>query len=153
MRIKGVNSMAALSAHTMFIPECGCQIWLGGVNSFGYGRLFLNNKRVLAHRAAWQLTYGEIPGNMCVLHRCDVGSCVNPNHLFLGTQADNVLDMDNKGRRRVGAGTKHRKAKLTDDQVLAIRSSNKTPNQLAEEFGMHPSSIRLIKAKKIWRHL
>jgi len=152
VRVKGVNSMATFSAHTIFIPECGCQIWLGDQRN-GYGRVFINNKRMLAHRASWQLTYGELPKNMCVLHKCDVGLCVNPAHLFLGTRKDNMIDMDNKNRRKAGVGERHRKAKLTNAQVLKIRASGKTPNQLAEEFGMHPSTIRMIKKHLIWRHL
>lgn len=78
-----------------------CWNWRGSTCG-GYGTVRMNMRRVLAHRAAWKLTFGDIPNGMQVLHHCDHPSCVNPAHLFLGTQTDNLRDMSKKGRGRTG---------------------------------------------------
>ncbi len=78
----------------------GCWGWVSGTDAFGYGRLIApgGRKNLKAHRVSWELHNGPIPGGMCVLHRCDNPPCSNPDHLFLGTKADNVADMNAKGR-------------------------------------------------------
>lgn len=75
-----------------------CWLWTRYRQSHGYGAMYFNSTRQLTHRISWQLANGAIPPGMNVLHRCDVGACVNPDHLFLGTQPDNVRDMIDKGR-------------------------------------------------------
>jgi HNH endonuclease len=88
----------------MTVPDSqiigSCIEWSGGKNKSGYGRKWHKGRVLLAHRVAWIETHGPIPDGMCVLHRCDVRSCVNVEHLFLGTQADNMRDMAEKGRAR-----------------------------------------------------
>lgn len=79
----------------------GCWLWTGATSPGGYGKFYLAGRAVGAHRAAWMLMRGEIPPGMQVCHHCDVPGCVNPNHLFIGTQKDNMRDMDAKGRRVV----------------------------------------------------
>ncbi len=75
----------------------GCWLWQGSLTPLGYGQFsYLGDQR--AHRASWRIFCGEIPSGMFVLHRCDVRNCVNPEHLFLGTQADNIRDKVAKGR-------------------------------------------------------
>lgn len=83
-----------------FIPEpnSGCFIWIGAASELGYGRFRFNGTVQGAHRVSWQLANGPIPDGMHVLHRCDVPSCVRPEHLFIGTDLDNVRDMHAKGR-------------------------------------------------------
>jgi hypothetical protein len=79
--------------------ESGCWIWTGStMGQMHYGALWLGHKYIAAHRLAWQLFKGEIPKGKSVLHRCDTPLCVNPGHLFTGTQNDNVQDCINKGR-------------------------------------------------------
>lgn len=79
----------------------GCWLWAGATKPNGYGNFALNGKTLGAHRAAWLLMRGDIPAGMQVCHCCDVRACVNPEHLFIGTQQDNMDDMDAKGRRVV----------------------------------------------------
>jgi hypothetical protein len=85
----------------------GCWEWRGAKSRFGYGRFIVGRNNRLAHRVAWAATRGEIPVGMNVCHRCDNPSCVNPDHLFLGTQRDNVRDMHEKGRAPVPVRPTH----------------------------------------------
>lgn len=97
----------------------GCWLFNGGKTHFGYGRLSLRGNRwITAHRFAWLLHRGDIPDvSLCVLHRCDNPPCVNPDHLFLGTHADNVRDMVRKGRASTGAWMKF----MATEQPAALR--------------------------------
>ncbi len=81
-----------------YITESGCLIWMLG-ESYGYGHVKFGGKQFFAHRLAWELTFGDIPKGIEVLHHCDIPLCFNPKHLFLGTQADNLHDAQLKGRR------------------------------------------------------
>lgn len=87
-----------LARHSVPEPNSGCLLWLRCVGSNGYGNTGVNCGHQYAHRAAWAAAYGPIPAGLCVLHHCDVRSCINPRHLFLGTKSDNGIDMANKGR-------------------------------------------------------
>ena len=75
-----------------------CKLWPGPVMSTGYGRMFYNGKRETAHRVIWEMSFGPIPPGLCVCHSCDVKLCIEPEHLFLGTNRENILDMWNKSR-------------------------------------------------------
>ena len=88
----------------------------------GYGGIKVDCKTKKAHRVAWELTSGPIPEDMCVLHKCDNPLCVNPSHLFLGTQSDNIQDRVSKGRCSATSGEAHYRCKLSDEQVAGIRS-------------------------------
>lgn len=84
----------------------GCLRWTSVVDRSGYGRVYTRRTTTFAaHRLAWILTYGPIPQGMCVLHRCDNPPCINPAHLFLGTDKDNAMDRDGKGRNWYSAQT------------------------------------------------
>lgn len=89
---------ARLEANLAYEPNTGCWLWTGNPNRDGYGKTKIDGKTVLVHRLSWLLSEHEDPGDLFVLHKCDVPCCVNPAHLFLGTQADNVADRVRKGR-------------------------------------------------------
>ena len=130
----------------------GCWLWTAYRNRGGYGKARHGGKVHLAHRVSWEVHNGPIPAGMCVCHRCDTPSCVNPEHLFLGTQADNVRDMAAKGRGRAPAGEAHRSAKLTAADVAAIRADGRTPRIIAAEYGVSRPQISAIRLGKNWRN-
>ncbi len=130
-----------------------CILWTKSIDTRGYGhfRDAATRKNVRAHRFAYEQAFGPIPDGMHVLHRCDVRTCVNPNHLFLGTHADNMRDMAEKGRRKgIGTGEKNGRAKLTLANVLAIRASPLGKIKLSREFNVSPAQIQRIRAGKQW---
>jgi len=133
-----------------------CIEWTKAKDRDGYGVLTRNNKKNLrAHRVAWIDTYGEIPEGMWVLHKCDNKSCVNPEHLFIGTAKDNTQDCIKKNRRNTPRGSNHHAAKLNEDLVLKIRTiyKNKKLSELSEQIGVSISLIGLVKRNKIWKHV
>lgn len=139
------------------VPMSGCWIWTAGLFFGGYGQF--NPKEEgrsrFAHRWSWEHFNGPIPNGLHVLHRCDVRCCVSPHHLFIGTQLDNIRDMDAKGRR-VNAPTMaehHHNAKLTIDTVKKILASNSTNVSLAREYGVKPSAISKIRHGRTWQSL
>jgi len=106
---------------------------------------------MLAHRASYQSYIGEIPEGLNVLHRCDVPSCINPDHLFLGTTQDNVDDKVNKNRQSKGSG--HGRSKLTNDQVLAIRTDIRPHKDIAKDYGLSRKYVNDIKSRRYWKCL
>lgn len=135
---------------TMPHMQTPCWVWTGATDK-GYGQLGFNGKSIGAHRLAYELRHGASPGILHVLHRCDNPPCCNPDHLFLGTNGDNVRDMCAKGRawqQQPGnalRGSANPNAKLLPEQVVAIREAyaSKAMNgvQLAEVYGVGSSTI------------
>jgi len=138
-----------------------CWVWTGfrykkglAYGQFEEGTSPPMRRTVRAHRYSWVLHNGEIPSGMQVLHRCDNPGCVNPNHLFLGTQKQNIEDMVRKGRASMGE--KAGGAKLTSDQVIEIRSLHKSgvkQNVIARQFGMGKMEISRIVRRLRWAHI
>lgn len=124
----------------------GCWVWQGRPTKAGYGLM----QNQYAHRISYRLHHGE-PGDLCVLHRCDNRLCVNPDHLFLGTRTDNMEDKVAKGRQLKGEQAPQ--AKLTEEQVFAIRRDTRTQRVIAADYGIVQSHVSLIKSGKHWRHL
>ena len=145
-----------------YIPEpmSGCWLWIGALGSGGYGRISSGGKYgpvKKAHRASWELFRGPIPDGLSVLHKCDVRSCVNPDHLWLGTQAENMADCSRKGRGRSVNGKDSHLAKLSEADVRYIKE-NYTGRygqriELAERFGVHVSTIKAINRGLTWKHI
>jgi len=124
-----------------------CWQWNGTKDKDGYGRFF-SGKHTKSHRLSYSLQYGDISEGMCVLHKCDNPSCVNPNHLFLGTHKDNSIDMVNKGRNPDIRGENNPYAKLTNEQIKEIRklgeSTDLSQQKIADKYGVCQRHISRI---------
>jgi hypothetical protein len=139
----------------------GCWVWSGSRSAGGYGQWLLektplgngrySKRRIYAHRLSWELHRGAIPDGLRVLHECDNPPCVNPEHLFLGTMADNTHDMLAKGRE--SRGEDRPLAKLTERDVIAIRQSKETLMVLAERYGVAFQTISDVRRRKVWKHV
>ncbi len=148
-------------------PNTGCWLWTASVNASGYGQVGVGGRygsTEVAHRVAWTLAKGPVPDGVCVLHRCDNRVCVNPDHLFLGTKADNTHDMLRKGREaggerhwtrtpggreRVRNGT----TKLAEPQVREIRdrlAQGDPQRAIARDFGVSQTAVSDIRRRKRW---
>lgn len=135
------------------ITETGCWIWLAGLDKNGYGILGIDRKTTKAHRFSWAFHFGDA-GASHVLHRCDIRCCVNPNHLFLGSHAENMADMKAKNRARGAPGEQNVKAKFTAEQVETIReliSQGFSCNSIAKSLGVVHSTITRIKRGEGWK--
>lgn len=148
----------------------GCWEWTAALRN-GYGVISAgghSGPALYAHRASWVLHFGPIPSGMHVLHHCDNPRCVRPGHLFLGTQRDNLVDMREKGRGRVPTarsgsahhwfgrddrGERNPHARLTEDDVRAIRSSGDGPTELSRRYGVSRAHIYAIRCGRAWAHV
>lgn len=149
-----------------------CWIWTGSKRNKGYGAFsYTVGGRLIqgrAHRYSYELHKGAIRPGYFVLHKCDNPACVNPDHLFLGTNEDNIRDMLKKGRHIAGGthcgdegdwkrGTKHHAAKLTEEDVRELRRLHATGewsySQLGKRFQIGPSAAYKIVKRLLWRHL
>jgi hypothetical protein len=152
--------------HYMPEPNSGCWIWLASINKRGYGQLMDNQSRqllglpdrhpALAHRVSWTLHYGSIPNGFHVLHRCDQRWCVNPDHLFIGTNHDNCLDASQKGRlkgKNHAVGEQVATAKLNEDIVRQILTSKERGRYVARRLRVTEALISAIRHRKIWKHV
>lgn len=130
-----------------------CWLWTGAKNKDGYGQLFVDGIAKSTHRISWEVHHGAIPDGLHVLHKCDNPPCVNPDHLFLGTNQDNVVDRESKGRNFVSrnVGISNPSAKITQANADEIRDSNLTQKELAAKFGVSISLVSAIKKNKVWR--
>lgn len=141
----------------------GCWLWTASLGASGYGQFSYDGRMRRAHHVAWFLEHGEWPlRGMSVCHRCDNPICVNPAHLFVGTQADNLQDMRRKGRARPAdaqpkmRGEDHPQARLTSDIVRAIRqdaASGMSSRAVGDKYGIQPRHARSIISRRLWRYL
>ena len=135
------------------ISASGCWEWKKRIHDGGYGVVSLNGRLEQAHRASWMVFVGEIPQGMQVNHRCHNRSCINPEHLYIGTQTENMKDMKDAGRENRATGERNGNARLTKGMVLSIKlllKEGKKSKEIASVFGVAPTTVSAIKNKKIW---
>ncbi len=139
-----------LNFYSMPEPNSGCWFWLSKLRDDGYADTFWNGKLHRAHRLSYEFFKGPIlPEKPIICHKCDMPSCVNPDHLFAGTHADNVADRVAKGRGRSGCASR----KLTPEIVREIRAHPRTRGygmRLSEKFGVAPTQIYRIAKGLSW---
>lgn len=130
-----------------------CITWPASRGTRGYGQFVYQNKTRKAHRVSYEIHVGPIPQGMVVRHKCDNPPCVNPAHLEIGTQSDNVSDAVERGRWRLGESS--RQSKVTESQVLEIRElARAIPlTELSSRFGLSESNLSRIVNRKTWRHI
>lgn len=145
-----INDFLNYSLTSVEVDSNGCHIWGLGRCKDGYGRLWLEGKTRRAHRVSYEQFIGEIPASLVVMHKCDNPACINPSHLSLGTQCENVNDMVSKGRNAKGSNQGN--SKLTEEIVLEIFLSEDNYSNLARKHSVDVSLISLIKKKEIWIH-
>lgn len=153
------NQMIPLAERfeTKYIPEpnSGCWLWIGGQNEHGYGIIGVGGRKdgvAKAHRVSWELNRGKLSPGDNVLHKCDNPSCVNPDHLFIGSLADNSRDCVKKGRNFTpdNRGERATWAKLSAEDVREIRKKEKTGPEYAKMFGCSKSAIYMIWCGHNW---
>lgn len=162
----GKNMNKPLSLEDRFWPKVektdGCWIWTAFRDKHGYGQIGTGSKssHAYAHRVSYEIEYGAIPYGKHVLHQCDNPSCVRPDHLFIGTHADNMADMTNKGRgKQIAAGRKGEENgnhRLTSDQVIEIKTGLRnglSGRGLARKYGVSKTLIYYIRQGKTWAHI
>jgi hypothetical protein len=131
-----------------------CWLWSGSLNTHGYGQVRLNGKQEVVSRVSWRWAYGAIPDGLNVLHHCDTPACVRPDHLFLGSTADNAADMVSKKRHRFGS--RHPHSKLSEESVAEIRSRGDAGEgftSISKDFPVTAENVATICKRRTWRHV
>lgn len=148
----GMCVLCRFQAYYRIDETSGCWLWTGYPSGREYGGFRLGGKHVSAHRASWLIHKGPIPDGLWVLHKCDVRSCVNPDHLFLGTPEENTADMMRKGRGKMPPLSRSG-AKLTEGDVRAIRALPRatTHTSIARTYGVSDDSIRNVRKGRTFR--
>jgi hypothetical protein len=152
-----------LSAEQRFLSktrrndESGCIEWTASKNRSGYGKFGCRTHWIFAHRFAYEMVHGAIPGGKFVLHHCDNPCCVNVEHLYLGSKKDNARDREARNRGNHVSGTKHGRNKLLQMQVLEIRDAFDTGKysfrKLGKIYGINGKSVADIVDRKNWNHI
>jgi hypothetical protein len=143
-----------LERNSMPEPNSGCLLWLGAIDGEGYGHTKVEGRRRGVHRIALERKLGRPlrPGELSC-HKCDVRICINEDHLFPGSNDDNMADMAAKGRSVQPRGEQAARAKLTAEQVLAIRADPRIPTAIARDYGVWRTTIEAIKERRTWTHI
>ena len=139
-----------------FIDENGCHIWTRKLDNFGYGRTRYNGKMQRLHRIIWIINHGGIPEGLQINHKCNNRACYNIEHLYAGTQKENMADKYRSGSTNHAKGEKSSASVLTENEVLRIKrllSEGMKTTQIAKEFGVARGTINHIKSGRSWSHL
>lgn len=138
-----------------FVPvtESGCWLWTTSLDSYGYGNFYSYKykKNIRASRYSLELYKNEVAGNLFALHKCDIPACVNPDHLYIGTQVDNMQDRIKRNRVQMPFGENHHWTKLTSDDIASIKSmlgKGIKQSQIALIFSVNPCTISRISNNK-----
>jgi hypothetical protein len=146
------NFRELIEERSIPVPESGCWVWLGCLDNHGYGSFRSKGENFKAHRVAFEAFSGVVPDGHVVCHRCDVRYCVNPSHLFVGTQAENLADAVAKGRMHRGEA--HGSAKLSEADVRVIcNAEGLSQRELARKFGVTQMTIQRVRSGKAWAHI
>lgn len=149
---RGLTPVERFNACVEYEPNSGCWLW-AGPTSGKYGCITVGGKGLYAHRWAYEHFIGPIPDGLNVCHRCDTPLCINPAHLFAGTQSVNILDAISKKRFKppVIPGPEHHNSKLNAELVLMIRRDKRSSAKIARELGVSESAVVQARAGKTWR--
>jgi len=144
-----------LLSNVIHDPKTNCMMWRGAAGRAGYGTIGLPGLGSYpVHRLSFELFHAPIPDGMFVCHSCDNPSCINPDHLWLGTSADNNRDMAKKKRGAVRIGESNTQAKLSAPDIKRIRNLSSVPGvDLAKEYGVSPATICDIRKGRSWPHV
>lgn len=150
-RVKKRDPRTCFDQHAFPEPMSGCWLWNGTYAHTGYGQIRINGTVYGAHRLSYELHVGAIPTGMSILHKCDNRACVNPGHLYAGTQSENMRDMVQRNRSATGA--RNHATKLTPKAVQIIRASQDTDAAIAHRFGVSRPAVRNVRMRRVWRHV
>jgi len=142
-----------LLARTEVSHETGCREWLGKRNHDGYGMIWHEGRYWRAHRLAYRTFLGPIPDGMFVCHSCDNPACIELEHLWIGSNLDNMKDRDRKRRQFIACGERNGRSKLTNTDVASIMESSTSNSEVARAYGVSQSTVSLIRSRKLWDHI
>lgn len=132
----------------------GCRLWTGAVDECGYGLIWTGGRNRRAHIVAWEEANGRpVPEGLIICHKCDVPGCIEPGDLYAGTHLDNNRDRERRGRRQAPRGESHYRARLTEADVIAIRSDARSSLIVGPEYGVNQSTINRVRNRETWKHV
>ena len=149
-----MNDKERFYAKTERDPKTGCLEWTGALDQDGYGVFWIDGKTQRAHRYAFQIAHGSIGESDVLLHLCDNPKCVEPTHLSIGSQSDNLTDMKDKGR--AAKGSDNANTKLTENDIPIIRrlaNMGFTPTKIATRFEVDAAAIKDVLTGRTWSHI
>ena len=141
-------------------PITGCRIWEGSKDANGYGAIHLYDQYLAIHRVAYEIWVSPIPEGKILMHKCDNPSCIEPQHLKIGTTKDNNKDRSLKGRTNRSYGEDNPYSKLTEEAVYEIKTlfkqgitSKESRKKLAEKYRVTPECIYAVQMERTWKHI